>query len=189
MPRTDRPHRDDIRPCRIRRPRRVLPALVVVCAALLVGGCSGASAAHPEAGHPEAGHTDAGHGSAHAAAEAGTASGSPSSGAPSPGAPSSAAPSTTIENIAAAIGCTAEVSVEAEELRQGGCESAQGPYRIATFAAERGLRSWLTEAQAYGGLYLVGDRWVVTARSADALGGLRGRIGGSLENGADHTGH
>ncbi|MER5874207.1 hypothetical protein [Streptomyces sp. NPDC002044] len=126
----------------------------------------------------------AGHGSAHPAAKAG-----PGGGDASPSAGTAAAPTTTIEEIAAAIGCAAEVSVQAEELRQGGCESAQGPYRIATFAAEQGLRSWLTEAQAYGGLYLVGDRWVVTAQSADALGGLRGRIGGSLENGADHTGH
>ncbi|MFD3330250.1 hypothetical protein [Streptomyces sp. NPDC058701] len=173
MPRTE-PQRDDIRPCRIhrirriRRPRHALAALAAVCATLLSAGCSGASAAHPAAGH----------GSAHPA-KAGSAS-----GAPSPG-----TPSTTIEEIAAAIGCAAEVSVQAEELRQGGCESTQGPYRIATFAAEQGLRSWLTEAQAYGGLYLVGDRWVVTAQSAEALGGLRGRIGGSLENGADHTGH
>ncbi|MFD3762483.1 hypothetical protein [Streptomyces sp. NPDC058622] len=188
MPRTE-PQRDDIRPCRvhrirrIRRPRHALAAIAAVCATLLSAGCSGASAAHPVAGH----------GSAHPAAKTGSASGdaSPSAGsaAPSPGAPSPGSPSTTIEEIAAAIGCAAEVSVQAEELRQGGCESTQGPFRIATFAAERGLRSWLTEAQAYGGLYLVGDRWVVTAQSADALGGLRGRIGGSLENGADHTGH
>lgn len=174
MPRTEA-QRDDIRPCRIhrirriRRPRHALAALAAVCATLLSAGCSGASAAHPAAGH----------GSAHPAAKAGSAS-----GAPSPG-----TPSTTIEEIAAAIGCAAEVSVQAEELRQGGCESTQGPFRIATFAAEQGMRSWLTEAQAYGGLYLVGDRWVVTAQSAEALGGLRGRIGGSLENGADHTGH
>ncbi|MFD3546589.1 hypothetical protein ACFWUW_13450 [Streptomyces sp. NPDC058655] len=81
------------------------------------------------------------------------------------------------------------MSVDAEELRQGGCETDRGPYRMATFAADQGLRSWLTEAQTYGGLYLVGDRWVVTAQSADALGVLRGRLGGSLESGATHSDH
>ncbi|MFD9371853.1 hypothetical protein ACFWA6_29740 [Streptomyces sp. NPDC060020] len=96
---------------------------------------------------------------------------------------------TSIEEIAAAIGCTAEVSVEADELRQGGCQTEQGgPYRMVTFAAEQGLRSWLTEAKMYGGLYLVGDRWVVTAGTEDALAGARGRLGGALEKGDTHAG-
>ncbi|MGW0389962.1 hypothetical protein ACWDYJ_03475 [Streptomyces sp. NPDC003042] len=97
--------------------------------------------------------------------------------------------SVSIEEIATAIGCTAEVNVQAEELREGGCESGQGAYRMVTFAAEPGLRAWLTEARNYGGTYLVGDRWVVTTPSADALTALRGRLGGSLENGDTHTGH
>ncbi|WP_404953834.1 hypothetical protein [Streptomyces sp. 147326] len=96
---------------------------------------------------------------------------------------------TSIEEIATAIGCTAEVSVEADELRQGGCETGPGgPYRMVTFAAEQGLRSWLAEARNYGGIYLVGDRWIVTARSEDALAVVRGRLGGSLETGDTHAG-
>ncbi|MFE1409689.1 hypothetical protein ACIGFK_01120 [Streptomyces sp. NPDC085524] len=81
------------------------------------------------------------------------------------------------------------MNVEAEELREGGCETAQGAYRMATFAADGGLRSWLAEARAYGGSYLVGNRWVVTARPADALGGLRDRLGGSLDTGSSHAHH
>lgn len=57
---------------------------------------------------------------------------------------------------------------------------------MVTFAAEKGLRSWLAEARNYGGIYLVGDRWVVTARSEDALAAVRGRLGGSLETGDTH---
>ncbi|WP_412075961.1 hypothetical protein ACLF6K_09135 [Streptomyces xanthophaeus] len=113
--------------------------------------------------------------------------------ADTPAAPAApAAPDTkaaSIEEIAAAIGCTAELSVEAEELRQGGCQSGQSSFRMATFTADRGLRDWLTEAQAYGGTYLVGNRWVVTAPSAEALTALRGRLGGSLESGSAHTAH
>lgn len=105
------------------------------------------------------------------------------------GAGAAAAHRTSLEEIATAIGCTAEVSVEAEELRQGGCETGQGPYRMVTFAAEEGLRSWLTESRMYGGTYLVGDRWVVTAQTADALATVRGRLGGSLETGSTHTEH
>ncbi|WKV70761.1 hypothetical protein AW27_004040 [Streptomyces sp. PCS3-D2] len=109
----------------------------------------------------------AGHAAVPASAEAGT-------------------PGTSIEEIAKAIGCTAEVSVEAEELRQGGCETGQGAYRMATFAARDGARAWLDEARAYGGIYLVGDRWVVTTQSADALNALRERLGGSVETGTAH---
>ncbi|MFD7560660.1 hypothetical protein ACFV9E_39970 [Streptomyces sp. NPDC059835] len=100
-----------------------------------------------------------------------------------------ATPSVSIEEIAAAIGCTAEVSVEAEELREGGCESAQGAYRMATFAADEGQRSWLAEARIYGGSYLVGNRWVVTAPRTDALTTLRERLGGSLDTGSTHVHH
>ncbi|MFE5674951.1 hypothetical protein ACFQ7B_29915 [Streptomyces erythrochromogenes] len=97
-----------------------------------------------------------------------------------------ATPGTSIEQIATTIGCTPEVSVEADELRQGGCETGQGAYRMATFAAQKGLRAWLDEARAYGGVYLVGDRWVVTTQSADALNALRERLGGSVETGTSH---
>ncbi|MEU9145545.1 hypothetical protein [Streptomyces sp. NPDC048349] len=99
------------------------------------------------------------------------------------------APSASIEEIAAAVGCTAQVDVQAEELREGGCQTGQVAYRMVTFAADEGLRSWLAEARAYGGTYLVGSRWVVTAPSADALAALQGRIGGALETGSAHDGH
>ncbi len=127
-------------------------------AALLCGGCSSKAAAQ---------HTSAG-------ASAGAS------------ATAAAAPGTSLEQIATAIGCTAEVNVEAEELRQGGCQAGQVVYRMVTFTAEQGLRSWLTEARMYGGLYLVGDRWVVTAPTEEALTTLRGRLGGSLETGDTH---
>ncbi|MFD7256135.1 hypothetical protein [Streptomyces sp. NPDC059874] len=100
-----------------------------------------------------------------------------------------ATPFVSIEEIATAIGCTAEVSVEAEELRQGGCESGQGAYRMATFAADEGLRSWLAEARIYGGSYLVGNRWVVTTGESAALSSLRDRLGGSLDTGTPHGQH
>ncbi|MEV7521424.1 hypothetical protein [Streptomyces sp. NPDC091371] len=101
-----------------------------------------------------------------------------------------AAHSVSIEEIATAIGCTAEVSVEAEELRQGGCETGQGAsHRMATFATAEGLRAWLAEARIYGGSYLVGNRWVVTTGETSALESLRDRLGGSLDTGTPHGNH
>ncbi|GAA0284959.1 hypothetical protein GCM10010302_23980 [Streptomyces polychromogenes] len=149
-------------PPSLRRIRRALAPVAVLGAVLAAGACAAS-------GHPGSAHA------AHAAHAQGTA-------------PATSAPA-TVEQLAAALGCTAELGTQAEELRQGACETGQGAYRMTTFAAEAGLRSWLTEAEPYGGVYLVGDRWVVTGPSADALAGLRGRLGGSVETGAAHTGH
>ncbi|WP_405436875.1 hypothetical protein OG373_07475 [Streptomyces avidinii] len=159
MPSTDRSTR------RARRILSSLPAVAAVCvAALLCGGCSAKASAH----HAPAGAKETAAESAKGAAAAG--------------------PATSIEQIATAIGCTAEVNVEAEELRQGGCEAGQVIYRMVTFTAEQGLKSWLTEARMYGGIYLVGDRWVVTAQTEEALTTLRGRLGGDLQTGDTHAG-
>lgn len=94
-----------------------------------------------------------------------------------------------MEELASALGCTAELSTQADELRQGACETGQGAYRLTTFAAEEGLRSWLAETRVYGGVYLVGNRWVVTAQSPEALTSLRERLGGTVETGEEHGGH
>ncbi|WFB10930.1 hypothetical protein LRS74_30720 [Streptomyces sp. LX-29] len=94
----------------------------------------------------------------------------------------------SLRNIADAIGCTARINVEAEELTQGGCTTERGTYRMVTFAADSGQRAWLTESEAYGGKYLIGKRWVVVAQSLESLDELRGKIGGTIEAAAGHNG-
>ncbi|MFF2192092.1 hypothetical protein [Streptomyces sp. NPDC058157] len=148
-----------------RRIRRAYALGAVLCTALAAGACGAAPARQDAALAAHAAHA-----------------------APAPPSASASA-SATVEQLASALGCTAELGTQAEELRQGSCETGQGAYRMTTFAATAGLRSWLAEAEPYGGVYLVGDRWVVTAPSEDALAGLRERFGGSVENGARHTGH
>ncbi|MEU3463945.1 hypothetical protein ABZ721_28840 [Streptomyces sp. NPDC006733] len=87
------------------------------------------------------------------------------------------------------LGCTPVIGVVAAELRQGSCRTDQGEFRMLTFAADAGQRAWLTEAQAYGGIYLVGSRWVVTAQTREALTELRATLGGTIQAGAAHGGH
>ncbi|MEV8533762.1 hypothetical protein [Streptomyces sp. NPDC051211] len=101
--------------------------------------------------------------------------------------PAPAARPGPLQEIAEAIGCTPAVSVDAEELRQGECATGQGAsYRMLTFARPEGRQAWLTEAREYGGTYLVGERWVVTAHPESALPSLRDRLGGTLESGTAH---
>ncbi|MFE2550380.1 hypothetical protein ACFXGI_17780 [Streptomyces sp. NPDC059355] len=104
-----------------------------------------------------------------------------SSAAPAPGA--RPAP---LQTIADALGCTPETTVDAEELREGACGSGQEGFRMATFTSEQGRQSWLTEAQMYGGTYLVGPTWVITAASAEALAGAHTRLGGTIQTVSGH---
>ncbi|MCB5166752.1 hypothetical protein LG634_18135 [Streptomyces bambusae] len=91
-----------------------------------------------------------------------------------------------LEPLASAVPCTPEVVTDAGELREGACRTGEGAYRLLTFATPAGEQAWLTEARAYGGSYLVGDRWVLVAQHPGALDAVRARLGGTVEGGAHH---
>ncbi|MFI6441219.1 hypothetical protein [Streptomyces sp. NPDC050759] len=84
-----------------------------------------------------------------------------------------------IEVIAGLAGCKAEIRIEADELREGLCHSGQADYRITTFPAEKYKEAWLDAASVYGGTYLVGPRWVVSAK-AEHLKQARNKLGGTI---------
>ncbi|MET8824824.1 hypothetical protein ABZX40_18140 [Streptomyces sp. NPDC004610] len=84
-----------------------------------------------------------------------------------------------VEVIAALAGCEAQIRIDADELRQGVCESGGDGYVITTFPEDRLKETWLDSASVYGGTYLVGARWVVGAEPA-LLTGLRERLGGDV---------
>lgn len=68
-----------------------------------------------------------------------------------------------VEVIAKLTGCEVTIRTDAEELREGVCHTADGDYLITTFPQERYKRIWLDSAAVYGGRYLVGNKWVITA--------------------------
>jgi hypothetical protein len=84
-----------------------------------------------------------------------------------------------IEVIAGLAGCEPEIRIEADELREGVCRSRQADYRITTFPAEKYKEAWLDAASVYGGEYLVGPRWVVSAE-ARHLERARNKLGGTI---------
>ncbi|WP_367326053.1 hypothetical protein [Streptomyces sp. HUAS ZL42] len=83
-----------------------------------------------------------------------------------------------IEVIAGLTGCTAQIRVEANELREGVCHTEQGDYTITTFPAEKYKLTWLDAA--YTGEFLVGTRWVVSA-PAKLLEEFRPKLGGTIQ--------
>ncbi|MCQ6553525.1 hypothetical protein NPS70_09995 [Streptomyces sp. C10-9-1] len=91
----------------------------------------------------------------------------------------------SLEELARQADCDPNIQTEAEELRQANCTTADGRYILTTFATDRGQREWINEANDYGGTYLVGRKWVAVGDET-VVAALRGRLGGTVETGADH---
>ena len=94
----------------------------------------------------------------------------------------------TLEQLAARADCKPVVSTNSAELRQANCATKDGRYVLATFATDRGQREWINEARDYGGVYLVGRKWVAVGEQP-VVTALHGRLGGSVETGTMHSGH
>lgn len=97
------------------------------------------------------------------------------------------APAHTLEEITGVIGCTPEIQGRQPDMRQAMCTAPTYQSVVLTFAADKNQTDWLKGAQAYGGTYLVGTRWVVVGPEKE-LTGLVPRLGGHVET-AEHGGH
>ena len=86
-----------------------------------------------------------------------------------------------VEVIASLTGCKVKIRTEAEELREGVCRTAEGDYLITTFPKEELKEVWLESAAIYGGKYLVGPRWAISAKPA-VLDLLKAKVGGTIRD-------
>ncbi|MGC9382587.1 hypothetical protein [Streptomyces sp. MH13] len=93
----------------------------------------------------------------------------------------------SLEHLAAEARCAPDMQTDADTIRQALCGKGDEKYVLATFATDRGQREWLDTAKDYGGHYLVGRKWVAVGHE-DVVADLRGRLGGTLEEGARHGG-
>jgi len=84
-----------------------------------------------------------------------------------------------VEVIAGLTGCEAKIRIEADELRQGVCHTKDVDYLVTTFPEERLKEAWLESASAYRADFLVGSRWIISAK-IDALKKFRDRTGGEI---------
>ncbi|MFJ3658730.1 hypothetical protein ACIPPR_36185 [Streptomyces nigra] len=86
-----------------------------------------------------------------------------------------------VEVIANLTGCKPKIRIEADELRQGLCHTKEIDYLITTFPEETLKQTWLDSAAAYGGKYLVGSRWIVSAKDPEMLDQFRAKLGGEIQ--------
>ncbi|MYR43860.1 hypothetical protein [Streptomyces sp. SID5910] len=93
----------------------------------------------------------------------------------------------SLEHLAAEAECDPDLQTDADTIRQAICVKGDEKYILATFATDRGQREWIDTAKDYGGYYLVGRKWVAVGHE-DVVSGLRGRLGGTLEQGTQHGG-
>jgi len=91
-----------------------------------------------------------------------------------------------VEVIAKLTGCEVTIRTDAAELREGVCHTADGDYLITTFPQEKYKLIWLDSAAVYGGRYLVGNKWVITA-PPKLQESLRQKVGGTFEDLNDHN--
>ncbi|MDQ0931175.1 hypothetical protein [Streptomyces turgidiscabies] len=91
-----------------------------------------------------------------------------------------------VEVIAKLTGCEVTIRTDAKELREGVCHTADGDYLITTFPQEKYKLIWLDSAAVYGGRYLVGNKWVITA-PPKLQESLRQKVGGTFEDLNDHS--
>lgn len=86
-----------------------------------------------------------------------------------------------VEVIAGLTGCTPKIRIDADELRQGICHTPEVDYLITTFPEDRFTQAWLDSAAVYGGTYLVGTRWIVSAKEPEMLERFRTKLGGTIQ--------
>jgi hypothetical protein len=91
----------------------------------------------------------------------------------------------SLEHLAAEANCRPDIQTDAAEIRQAICETDAGRFILATFATDAGQGAWLDQAKDYGGHYLVGIRWIAVGET-NMVTALRGRLGGTLEEGRSH---
>lgn len=147
---------------RRRSGRRIAPVLAVA-SVLLAAGCGGGSV------------------SADADTGGKTGTGGKGGTARPGGEASPAAKPARVEQLAKSVGCKPEFTTEVDDYRQAVCQSSKGKYLFLDFVKTKGMRDWLETAQMYGGVYLVGNRWVMSSSPTKNMERLRSEFGGTIE--------
>lgn len=87
-------------------------------------------------------------------------------------------PPPTVEQLAAKVGCTPKMQIDAADIRQGYCKTSIGKFFLTTFITQEGKDQWMDEAPEYNP-HLVGNLWTALAERK-VLDRLREKIGGDL---------
>lgn len=87
----------------------------------------------------------------------------------------------TVDQMAAFVGCVPEPVGKTSDFRQANCTAPKGKLVLLDFDTAEGQQAWLDTALLYGGLYLVGDRWILSAETVEYMETLQQEFGGTIE--------
>ncbi len=147
----------DIRPRRAAR-HQLAAVPVLVAVAVLLSGCGATDAAPPEK----------------------TSEKKPAQTTTTTS--TNAAPRYTVEQLAAKLGCTATFRAPTKGFRQGSCTKDGKPFVLLDFENSENQDLWLENAIAFGGIFLVGDRWALSGVSKEYMDTLSKTLGGTVED-------
>jgi len=146
-----------------RRGRWAMP-LLAVAAALVVGGCG-----------PGSGGESSGHGGTGGHDEV-----------PVSVLPSKPSKPMTVQQLAKGMGCNAQLGGKFADYRLASCEYKGKKLVLTDFDSAEGQSVFLHESKPYGGVYLVGDKWLVTGNTLAEISPLQDMFGGKIEQGDIH---
>jgi len=152
-----------------RIPARLLVSCLTVASVLLTGCAAGLTEADKQA-----------------AAEYGSAHGQNSKHAPSTSTSRMPSEFQSWQQLASTVGCEAKLQGKAADFRQAACVMDGETYVFLDFDTTKGQRDWLEYAVLYGGIYLVGERWVLSGKSREYMESLRPKLGGNIEEDTSH---
>lgn len=95
----------------------------------------------------------------------------------------------TVEELAATVGCTPTFQGRTADFRQAACKVGKTDYMLLDFDTDKGQKDWFEYAILYGGSYLVGERWILSSSSEEAMVKLQDELGGSIEQDKSMGGH
>jgi hypothetical protein len=145
--------------------RWAIPALALA-AVLLAGGCGpGSASAGGSGGHGGAGGHDE---------------------VPVSLLPSKPSKPMTVQQLAKDMGCKAQLSGKFADYRLASCEYQGKKMVLTDFDTTEGQSAFLHESKPYGGVYLVGERWMITGNTLAEISPLQDKFGGKIEQGDIH---
>lgn len=90
----------------------------------------------------------------------------------------------TVEQLAAVVGCKPKSAGKAKDFKEATCTVDGENFVFFQFDKASGQQAWLEYAKSYGGIYLSGNRWVMSGKSKEYLESLRQKLGGQIEEDA-----
>jgi hypothetical protein len=95
----------------------------------------------------------------------------------------------TVEQLAETVGCTPNFQGTTTDFRQASCKTGNENYMLLDFVTAEGQETWFEYAILYGSPYLVGERWILTSSSDEAMVKLQEELGGKIEQDESMSSH